>query len=118
MNRLIQKVKHHKLRQARVRAKVTGTKLRPRLSVHISNHHVSAQLIDDQAGQTLAYISTIGQKTLSNNMTERSKWVGEEIAKKAATAKISDVVFDRGAKLYHGRVKTLAEAAREKGLRF
>jgi large subunit ribosomal protein L18 len=118
MKRLVNKNQHLALRQARVRAKLTGVKTRPRLSVNISNRHVSAQLIDDEAGKTLAYVSTVGQKSLSANKTERSEWVGQEIAKKATASKIDAVIFDRGGKLYHGHIKKLAEAAREKGLRF
>lgn len=118
MKRLIDKNRHQTLRQSRVRAKLAGVKNRPRLSVHISNRHVSAQLIDDEAGQTLAYVSTVGQKSLGSNKTERSEWVGQEIAKKATAKKIDAVIFDRGGKLYHGHIKKLAEAAREKGLRF
>jgi len=118
MNRLLEKSHHQKLRQARVRAKFSGTKTRPRLSIKISNLHVSAQLINDQAGQTIAYATTVGQKNINSNLSEKSKWIGEEITKKAAAKKVNSVVFDRGSKLYHGRIKTLADTAREKGLRF
>jgi large subunit ribosomal protein L18 len=118
MDRLVNKTKHRDLRAHRVRARLTGTATRPRLSVHISNHHVSAQLIDDIASRTLAQASTVGQKTSSDTLTVKAERVGAEIAEKANTAKISSVVFDRGPKLYHGRVKALADAAREKGLKF
>ena len=109
---------NRQLRSARVRSKVSGTSERPRLSVHISNHHVVAQLIDDSQHKTLAYVSTLGQKAAKGTMTERAAWVGGEVAEKAKTAKIKRVVFDRGSKLYHGRVRALADAAREKGLEF
>jgi large subunit ribosomal protein L18 len=88
------------------------------LSVHVSNHHVSAQLIDDTASRTLAQASSVGQKASSDTLTAKAERVGTEIAEKAKTAKITSVVFDRGPKLYHGRVKALADAAREKGLKF
>ena len=110
---------HNKLmRRHRVRATVTGSAERPRLSVHVSNLHVTAQIIDDAAQNTLAYVSTIGAKTASGTMTEKAAWVGAEIAKKAKAKKITAVVFDRGSKLYHGRVKALADAARNAGLEF
>ena len=119
MNRLHKKVEHQQLRQHRVRAKLTGTAERPRLSIHISNVHVSAQLIDDVAGNTLASVSTAGKKTaVKGTMTEKATWVGEQIAAQAASKKVSHVIFDRGPKLYHGRIKALADAAREKGLKF
>jgi len=108
-----------KLTRARVRTKISGTAERPRLSVRISNSNVTAQLIDDTIGKTLACASTIGSKAIvKKNMTEKSQWVGEEIAKSAKTAKITTVVFDRGFRIYHGRVKQLAEAARAGGLKF
>lgn len=99
----------------RTRTRISGTAERPRLSVHVSNLHVSAQLIDDASGKTLASASTVGQKA-KGNLTEKSALVGAEIAKKAKAAKVNKVVFDRGSKLYHGRVKALADAARENGL--
>lgn len=106
------------LRKARVRSVVTGTSARPRLSVHISNRHITAQIIDDTKHKTLAHVSTVHAKPTGKTMTDHAVWVGEEIAAKAKSAKVSTVVFDRGAKLYHGRVKALADAAREKGLKF
>ena len=110
---------HNKLmRRHRVRATVTGSAERPRLSVHVSNLHVTAQIIDDVAQNTLAYASTIGAKATTGTMTEQAAWVGTEIAKKAKAKKITAVVFDRGSKLYHGRVKALADAARNAGLEF
>lgn len=107
------------LTKARVRAKINGTSDRPRLSVSISNTNVTAQLIDDTKSCTLAYVSTTGNKKLSTfTLTKKSEWVGEEIAKKANSKKIKEVVFDRGTKIYHGRIKALAEAARKNGLKF
>ncbi len=105
-------------RKRRVRAKIVGRSDRPRLSVHISNKHVVAQIIDDATSKTLAYSTTVGETKLTGTMVERAAWVGAEIAKKAKTAKVKTVVLDRGSKLYHGRVKALADAARENGLEF
>ncbi len=104
-------------RQNRIRSKVSGTAVRPRLAVATSNMHVIAQLIDDQAGKTLAYTSDLLVKA-TGTKTEKAVKVGEKIAELAKAAKIDTVVFDRGGKLYHGRVKALAEAARAKGLKF
>lgn len=118
MRKLTDKLRNRTLRKNRIRAVVSGTADRPRLSVHVSNKHVSAQLIDDVAGKTLGYVTTVGSKDASGTMTERAAWVGGEIAKQAKTKKIKQVVFDRSGKLYHGRVKALADAAREQGLEF
>ena len=79
--------------------------------------HVTAQIIDDNSGQTLAYASSVGKKA-DGNMSSKASLVGEEIAKKAKQAKVSRVVFDRGPKKYHGRIKSLADAARTGGLEF
>lgn len=112
-------LRNRKLRATRVRARLQGTAKRPRLSVVISNQHVSVQLIDDQASRTLAASSSVGQKPLDKtNLSGKAAWVGEDIAKQAAKVKIKTIVFDRGQKLYHGRVKALAEAARQSGLEF
>jgi len=118
MNRLSHKVKNNKLRKNRVRSTVIGTTERPRLSVHISNYHVTAQIIDDSASNTLAYASSVGAKDVPANLLARAEWVGTKIAQDAKKKKITAVVFDRGGKLYHGRVKTLADAARKEGLEF
>jgi len=118
MNKLAHKMHNLALRKNRVRATISGSAARPRLSVHISNRHITAQLIDDDAHKTLVYISTVGKKDAAGNLTERATWVGTEIAKKAKTAKISQIVFDRNGRLYHGRVKALADAARNAGLEF
>jgi len=111
------KLSNLQLRKNRVRAKVGGTSLRPRLSVFISNSHISVQLIDDVNGATLAAATTVGQK-LTGTMTEKAAAIGAEIAKKAAKAKITKVVFDRGGRRFAGRLKALADAARNGGLEF
>ena len=105
-------------RQARIRSVVSGTTDRPRLAVYISNLHITAQIIDDSKHTTLAYVTTVGQKGLPKTMTEKAAWIGEGIAKAAKKAKVKHVVFDRGGKLYHGRVAALADAARKQGLEF
>lgn len=117
MSKTLNKVTTKLQRRRRIRAVVSGTTERPRLSVHISNLHVSAQLIDDTTRSTIAAVTTVGQKA-QGSMTEKATWVGTEIAKKAQAAKVTKVVFDRGGNLYHGRVKALADAAREQGLEF
>lgn len=118
MNTLQHKLNNHAVRRARVRAVVSGTKDRPRLNVSISNRHISAQIIDDTAGQTLISVSTVGANAASGTMTDKAIWAGTEIGDKAKAAKIKRVVFDRGGHLYHGRVKALADAARKSGLEF
>ncbi len=118
MERLKQKVQNLARRKHRVRSRVSGTTIRPRLTVFISNLHITAQIIDDEKHSTLVYATTVGNKTASGNMTERAQAVGTDIAKKAKTAKISRVVFDRNGRIYHGRIKALAEAARAGGLEF
>ena len=105
------------MRAARTRAKIHGTEERPRLSVHFSNLNVTAQIIDDDKKVTLAYATTIGSK-ITGTKTEKAAAIGTEIAKKAKSKKISKVVFDRGAKIYAGRMNALAEAARKEGLEF
>jgi large subunit ribosomal protein L18 len=105
-------------RTIRVRSQFTGTEERPRLSVSISNRHITAQIINDEAGKTLVYVSTVGKKKLADTMTKQAADIGLELSKKAKAANISKVVFDRGSRKYHGRIKALAEAAREGGLEF
>jgi len=106
-------------RTRRVRTAFTGTADRPRLSIFVSNRHITAQIIDDEKQKTLVYATTVGMKIPeTETMTQRAQTVGGEIAKKAQTAKITKVVFDRGSRLYHGRVKALADAARAGGLEF
>jgi large subunit ribosomal protein L18 len=109
-----------KKRHARVRTKLSGTGERPRLNVYRSNNHIYAQIIDDVNGVTLASASTL-DKELTVNGTgniEAAKLVGGLVAKRATEKGVTEVVFDRGGYLYHGRVKALAEAAREAGLQF
>lgn len=104
-------------RANRTRAKIHGTAERPRLSVNISNKHIIAQLIDDDNSKTLAYATTVGSK-LKGSKKELAEQIGKEIATSAKKAKIKAVVFDRGAKLYAGRMAALADAARKEGLEF
>ena len=104
-------------RHRRVRVRVSGSPERPRLSVYRSLHHVYAQLIDDGAGRTLAAASTVDLKTGKNDLSA-AQAVGKAIAERAKKAGVTEVVFDRGGFLYHGRIKALAEAARESGLEF
>ena len=101
----------------RTRAKIHGTAERPRLSVNISNLHVSAQIIDDDKGVTLAYATIVGTKDKGSN-TELAAKLGTALANQAKKAKIEKVVFDRGARLYAGRISALADAARKEGLEF
>lgn len=104
-------------RANRTRAKIHGTAERPRLSVHFSNLHITAQIIDDDKKVTLAYATTVGTK-MTGTKTEKAAKIGEEIAKKAKAKKVKKVVFDRGSKLYAGRMTALADAARKEGLEF
>ena len=105
-------------RHRRVRGKISGTALRPRLAVFRSNRGIFAQLIDDEAGRTLASASWLQLKPFSGNKTEQATEVGKRLAHAAKEAGIETCVFDRGGYLYHGRVKALAEGARERGLKF
>jgi large subunit ribosomal protein L18 len=105
-------------RRRRVRAKVRGSAERPRLSVYRSNRGVFAQLIDDDAGRTLASVSWIEGELKKMKTGEQAKRAGELLAERATKAGVTACVFDRGGYRYHGRVKALAEGAREKGLKF
>ena len=107
-----------KRRHARVRAKVSGTSTCPRLNVFRSNSHIFAQIIDDTNGTTLVSSSSLALKLESSSNIEAATSVGTDIAKKALEKNITNVVFDRGGYVYHGRVKALAEAARAAGLKF
>ena len=105
-------------RHARVRAKISGTAEAPRLCVYRSNKNIEAQIIDDVKGATLVASSSMSLKLENGSNVDAAKLVGENIAKKALAKKIKKVVFDRSGYIYHGRVKALAEAAREAGLEF
>lgn len=118
MSGLSLKLKNRALRQNRIRSTVSGTAERPRLSVYISNTNVSAQIIDDTAKHTIVAVTTAGDKAFKGTLTEKAALIGAEIATKAKAAKVTKVVFDRAGRKYHGRIKALAEAAREKGLEF
>lgn len=104
----------------RIRKKISGTAARPRLAVHFSNKHVYAQLIDDHEGTTLASVSTTEKAVESGASAniEVASTVGRMIAERAGSKNVSEVVFDRGGFIYHGKVKALADAAREGGLKF
>jgi large subunit ribosomal protein L18 len=112
-DRKVNRSKRHK----RVRVHVVGTPQRPRLSVFRSINHLYAQLIDDTASRTVAAASTVELKAKGNGMAQAME-VGKAIATKAKAAGVNTVVFDRGGFLYHGRIKALADAAREEGLEF
>lgn len=106
-------------RRTRVRGKITGTVQRPRLNVYRSLNHIYAQIIDDVKGVTLVAASSVEKDFgMAGGNKEAAKKVGELIAKRAAEKGITEVVFDRGGYVYHGRVKELAEGAREGGLKF
>lgn len=117
MNRLKSKVSRQAQRLGRTRSNIHGTSERPRLSVQVSNLHVHAQLINDDEHKTIVASTTVGSAA-KGSMSEKAAWVGSDIAKKAKAKKVNKVVFDRGHKMYHGRVKALADAAREAGLEF
>lgn len=116
------KNKIRKKRHLRVRNKLQGTAVRPRLNVFRSSKHIYAQVIDDATGTTLASASTVDPELKGNiangGNVEAAKSVGALVAKRAQEKGIEEVVFDRGGYLYHGRVQALAEAAREAGLKF
>ena len=105
-------------RHRRVRGKVSGTAERPRLAVFRSNRGIFAQLVDDTSGRTLAAASWVGLKGFEGTKTDQAAEVGRALAAAARQAGIERCVFDRGGYLYHGRVKALAEGAREGGLQF
>lgn len=117
MNILLKKLHNRAQRQGRIRSVVSGTPARPRLHVFVSNQHISAQITDDTTHKTLVSATTVGSKA-TGTMSEKAVAIGTEIATKAKSAKITTVVFDRGGKLYHGRVAALADAARKSGLEF
>jgi large subunit ribosomal protein L18 len=118
----VERSEKRKLRQGRVRKKVRGTNQMPRLSVYRSLHHIYVQVISDESGQTLASASTTVKEVREGGASLRNvaaaKAIGKAIADRCREHGISQVVFDRNGFLYHGRVKALADAAREAGLRF
>jgi len=113
---MVTKIQRRNKIKTRIRGKISGTAQRPRMSVFRSNKQIYVQLIDDLAGTTLASASS--KKFTEGNKTQIAALVGKEIAEKAAQAGITTVVFDRNGYLFHGRVKSLADAAREGGLKF
>lgn len=113
---MLQKQRNRLRRKARVSSGITGTQQRPRLSVFRSNTHIYAQVIDDVSGSTIA--SSSDMKITNGTKLEKAQAVWKQIAELAAKNKISEVVFDRNWFLYHGRVKALADSAREAGLQF
>ena len=110
------KIERRQRRKTKIRGRISGTSSKPRLSVYRSNSHVFAQLIDDEAKKTIVSASDV--KIAKGSKSEKAKLVGQEIAKQAKTKKISSVVFDRAGYKYHGRIKNLADGAREEGLKF
>jgi large subunit ribosomal protein L18 len=105
-------------RRIRIRSKIKGTKLRPRLSVFRSNAHIFAQLINDEEGLTIASITTKHVEEKGKTKSEKAFILGERLAEKAKSQKVTAAVFDRGGYQYHGRVKQVAEGARKGGLQF
>ncbi len=120
-NPQIQKANLRRRRRLRIRKKIRGTPGRPRLAVSRSLNHIEVQLIDDTTGRSLLGLSSNSREirdTLSGNKSEKGRKVGRAVAMKAIEAGIKTVVFDRGGRLYHGRIKALADGAREGGLLF
>ena len=118
---MITQTKRNAIRQRihdRIRRKLAGTGERPRLNVYRSLNHIYAQLIDDQKGETLVSASTLALKLKTGGNVASAKEIGKAVAEAAVKQGIKKVVFDRGGYLYHGRVKALADAAREAGLKF
>jgi len=111
------KIHNQKQRKARIKQSLPSDAKLPRLTITVSNKHVSAQLIDDTQSITIASASSVGKKE-AGNLTDKATKAGQEIAKSAKSKKIESVVLDRNGRKYHGRVKAFAEAAREGGLKF
>ena len=122
MNVQQKRLRAQRRRKQSTRARIRRETTRPRLSVNRSCKHIFAQIIDDEAGKTLCAVGTAGKTAASElagkTKTERAAFVGGELAKRAADAGVTEVVFDRGSSKYTGRVKALADAAREGGLKF
>lgn len=104
--------------KASIRKKISGVASKPRLSIFRSNSEIYAQLIDDVSGRTLAAATSLGNSEIKGTKSERAKQVGVAVAKAAIAAGVQEIVFDRNGYLYHGRIKALAEGAREGGLKF
>ena len=118
---MITQFKRNEIRQrihVRIREKLSGTTERPRLNVYRSLNHIYAQVIDDQKGETLVSASTLQAKSKTGGNVAAAKEIGKTIAEQAVAKGVKKVVFDRGGYLYHGRIKALADAAREAGLEF
>lgn len=118
---MITQTKRNEVRQrvhTRIREKISGTAERPRLNVYRSLNHIYAQVIDDQKGVTLASASTLSLKLKTGGNVASAKEIGKAVAERAIEKGVKKVVFDRGGYLYHGRIKALADAAREAGLEF
>ena len=118
---MITQTKRNEIRQrihARIREKLSGSGERPRLNVYRSLNHIYAQIVDDQKGETLVSASSLAMKLKSGGNVAAAKEIGKAVAERAVEKGIKRVVFDRGGYLYHGRVKALADAAREAGLEF
>lgn len=122
MNKVIDKNKQRLIRHARIRAKISGTSLRPRLSVYRSTNEIYCQVIDDEKQMTLVSASSkekeLAESLKGKTKSEQARLVGEAVAKKALKKKITEVVFDRGGYIYTGRIKAVAEGARDAGLKF
>jgi large subunit ribosomal protein L18 len=116
MKTLNAKLEKRTRRHVRIRAKISGTAEKPRLSIYKSNKHISAQLIDDENAVTIA--AAHSREVKGKSMTEKATLVGESIAEKAKVKKIKEVVFDRGGFIYTGNVKAIADGARKGGLKF
>jgi large subunit ribosomal protein L18 len=118
---MITQTKRNEIRKrihSRIREKLSGTGERPRLNVYRSLNHIYAQVIDDQKGETLASASSMAMKLKTGGNIAAAKEIGKAVAERAVAKGVKRVVFDRGGYLYHGRVKALADAAREAGLEF
>ena len=118
---MITQTKRNEIRKrihARIREKLAGTAERPRLNVYRSLNHIYAQVIDDQKGETIVSASTLAMKAKTGGNVAAAKEIGKTIAERAKEKGVRKVVFDRGGFLYHGRIKALADAARESGLDF
>ena len=118
---MITQTKRNEIRKRihlRIREKMSGTSERPRLNIYRSLNHIYAQVIDDQSGTTIASASSLQSKLKTGGNVASAKEIGKAVAQRAIEKGVKKVVFDRGGYLYHGRVKALADAAREAGLEF